>query len=263
MGQQILDVAIQAYGNRKGEKVHIPDVKHETLVGFSLEMITGALSKLDPEDPLNPLVNAIASGDIKGVVLFVGCSNYKVPQDANFLTMAKQLAIENVLVLATGCAAGAFAKQGLLSPSSTETLCGESLKGTLTAIGEAAGLGRPLPPVLHMGSCVDNARPLRLLYALANKLGVDLDQLPVIASAPEPMSEKAIAIGTGAVALGVTVHLGLSPPVLGGKIVTKILTETTKDVLGSHFFVEPDPVVASSKIVEMIAEKRVKLGLGR
>jgi len=93
------------------------------------------------------------------------------------------------------------------------------------------------------------------------RLNVDVDQLPVVASAPEAMTEKSVAIGTWAVALGLTTHLGVVPPVLGGKIVTKILTETAKDLLGAHFIVEPDPIFAYQKIKETFTEKRIALGL--
>ena len=164
-------------------------------------------------------------------------------------------------MLATGCAAGAFAKRGFLSPEATEEICGDKLKNVLKELGNVAGLERPLPPVWHMGSCVDNTRVARLVFAIANKLNVDLDQLPVVASAPEAMSEKAVAIGMWAVALGLTTHLGVVPPILGGKVVTKILTETLKDLLGACFIVESDPTAAYQAIRETLTEKRIGLGL--
>ncbi len=104
--------------------------------------------------------------------------------------MAKGLARRNVLLLATGCGAGAFARHGLLTPQATLEYTGEGLKAVLTAVGEAAGLGGPLPLVLHMGSCVDNSRAADVAVAVANKLGVDLDKLPVVASAPEATRKR-------------------------------------------------------------------------
>jgi carbon-monoxide dehydrogenase catalytic subunit len=259
--RRILALAIEAFQERDPSVVNIPDIKQETLVGFSVEAILSLLAKMAPDDPLQPLVDRIVSGDIYGVVLFAGCNNFKVAQDASFIELAEKLAADNVLLLATGCAAGAFAKRGLLSPGATEDICGQQLAQVLTALGHVAGLERPLPPVWHMGSCVDNSRPARLAFALANKLGVDIDQLPVVASAPEAMSEKAVAIGTGAVALGLTTQLGVIPPVLGGKIVTKVLTETLGDLLGATFIVEPDPALAYQRIKETLTERRVGLGL--
>jgi carbon-monoxide dehydrogenase catalytic subunit len=165
------------------------------------------------------------------------------------------------LLLATGCGAGAFARHGLLTPQATEDYAGPGLKAVLTAVGQAAGLDGPLPLVLHMGSCVDNSRAADVAVAVANKLGVDLDKLPVVASAPEPTSEKAIAIGTWAVAAGLPTHVGVVPPVLGSPAVTKVLTETAKDLFGGYFIVQTDPAVAAEKLLEAIQERRAGLGL--
>ena len=258
---KILDTAVQCFRKRDPKKVDIPNVKCETLVGFSPEAILSLLAKINPGDPLQPLIERIVSGDIYGIVLFAGCNNYKVVQDSSFISIAEKLAADNVLMLATGCAAGAFAKRGFLSPEATEEICGDKLKNVLKELGNVAGLERPLPPVWHMGSCVDNTRVARLVFAIANKLNVDLDQLPVVASAPEAMSEKAVAIGMWAVALGLTTHLGVVPPILGGKVVTKILTETLKDLLGARFIVESDPNAAYQAIRETLTEKRIGLGL--
>jgi carbon-monoxide dehydrogenase catalytic subunit len=259
--RQILRTAIEAFKKRDPAKVDIPGIKQETLVGFSCEAVVDALAKVSPDDPLAPLVQAIADGDIYGVVLFAGCNNYKVPQDSSFLTIAEKLAADNILMVATGCAAGAFAKRGFFSPNATTEICGEKLQALLAKLGNAAGLDRPLPPVWHMGSCVDNSRAARLAFALAAHLNVDVDQLPIVASAPEAMSEKSVAIGTWAVALGLTTHLGVVPPIMGGKAVTKVLTETVRELLGAAFIVEPDPAAAAERIKETITEKRVGLQL--
>ncbi|MCI5146735.1 MAG: carbon monoxide dehydrogenase, partial [Candidatus Electrothrix sp. AR3] len=119
----------------------------------------------------------------------------------------------------------------------------------------------PWPPVLHMGSCVDNPRAVDVAVAVANKLGVDLNQLPVVASAPESITEKAVAIGTWAVASGLPTHLGVVPPVLGSALVTETLTSTVKDLLGGYFIVEPDPTKAAEALLAVIDERRAGLGL--
>jgi len=231
------------------------------VAGFSTEAIVGALSKVDAEDPLKPLIDNIVNGNILGVCLFAGCNNVKVPQDSAFVAMAKELAAQNVLLLATGCGAGAFARHGLLTPDATNEYAGDGLKAVLTAVGQAAGLDGPLPLILHMGSCVDNSRPVDVAVAIANKLGVDVDKLPVVASAPEATTEKAISIGTWAVAAGLPTHVGVVPPVLGSATVSKVLTETAKDLFGGYFIVETDPAAAASKLVEAIKERRAGLGL--
>ncbi len=259
--RQIIRLAIDAYKKRDPRKVNIPNHTSTAIAGFSTETIVGALAAVNKDDPLKPLIDNIVNGNIQGVCLFAGCNNVKVTQDANFVTMAKELARQNVLLLATGCGAGAFARHGLLTSEATNEYAGDGLKTVLTAVGQAAGLNAPLPLVLHMGSCVDNTRAADVAVAVANKLGVDLDKLPVVASAPEATTEKAVAIGTWAVAAGLPVHVGVVPPVLGGPLVTKVLTETTKDLFGGYFIVETDPIAAASKLYGAIQERRKGLGL--
>ena len=259
--QDIIRRAIAAYGRRNGAGVNIPPYTSPAVAGFTTEAIVGALSKVDAKDPLKPLIDNIVNGNIMGVCLFAGCNNVKVPQDSAFVAIAKELAAQNVLLLATGCGAGAFARHGLLTPDATNEYAGDGLKAVLTAVGQAAGLDGPLPLILHMGSCVDNSRPVDVAVAIANKLGVDVDKLPVVASAPEAATEKAIAIGTWAVAAGLPTHVGVVLPVLGSATVTKVLTETVKDLFGGYFIVETDPAAAASKLMEAIRERRAGLGL--
>ncbi|MHB8843683.1 MAG: anaerobic carbon-monoxide dehydrogenase catalytic subunit [Nitrospirota bacterium] len=258
---QIISAAIDAFKRRDPKKIAIPDVSSQAIVGFSTETILGALSMVNKDDPLKPLIDNIVSGNIYGVCLFAGCNTVKVTQDANYVAMIKELAKKNVLILATGCASGAFARHGFMTPEATNKYAGAGLKAVLTAVGRAAGLGGPLPLVLHMGSCVDNSRAADVAVAVANKLGVDLHQLPVVASAPEAVTEKAVAIGTWAVAAGLPTHLGVVPPVLGSKVVTQVLTSTAKDLFGGWFIVEPDPVKASGLLLSAMAERRRGLGL--
>lgn len=258
---QIISAAIDAFKKRDPKKIAIPDVSSKAIVGFSTETIVGALSMVNKEDPLKPLIDNIVSGNIYGVCLFAGCNTVKVTQDANYVAMIKELAKKNVLILATGCASGAFARHGFMTPEATNKYAGPGLKAVLTAVGQAAGLGGPLPLVLHMGSCVDNSRAADVAVAVANKLGVDLHQLPVVASAPEAVTEKAVAIGTWAVAAGLPTHLGVVPPVLGSAVVTQVLTSTVKDLFGGWFIVEPDPVKASGLLLSAMAERRRGLGL--
>jgi carbon-monoxide dehydrogenase catalytic subunit len=148
-----------------------------------------------------------------------------------------------------------------MTPEATEKYAGTSLAKVLSAIGQAVGLGAPLPPCLHMGSCVDNSRIFNLLTVLASKLGVDISDLPVAASAPEAMTEKALAIGTCAVSLGLLVHVGVIPPVVGSKTVTEVLTAKAEDIIGGKVVVEPDPEKAAKLIIDHIKSKRKKLGI--
>ena len=259
--RKIILTAIDTYKKRDPKKISIPSATSTAVVGFSTEAIVAALSVVNKEDPLKPLIDNIVAGNIYGVCLFAGCNTVKVTQDANYIAMIKDLAKKNVLILATGCASGAFARHGMMTGEATEKYAGDGLKAVLTAVGNAAGLGGPLPLVLHMGSCVDNSRAADVAVAVANKLGVDLNMLPVVASAPEAVTEKAVAIGTWAVAAGLPTHLGVVPPVLGSKLVTQVLTSTAKDLFGGYFIVETDPVKASDRLLSAISERRKGLGL--
>jgi len=259
--QEIVRKAIANFAKREAHQVQIPDCKSKVVAGFSLEAIVEALAKVNGEDPLKPLVDNIANGNILGAVATVGCNNVKVTHDYIHIELVKELLKNNVLVVATGCSAHALAKAGFLNGEATEKYAGDGLKAILTAVGEAAGLGGPLPPVLHMGSCVDNSRIGDLVTALAKYLKVDTAALPVAASAPEPQHEKALSIGVWAVAMGITVHLGVVPPVLGSKPITEMLTGGLTEVVGGKFYVEADPVKAAAGLIADIRAKRAKLGL--
>ncbi|WP_421903395.1 anaerobic carbon-monoxide dehydrogenase catalytic subunit [Maridesulfovibrio sp.] len=259
--REIVTLSIEAFKKRDPKRINIPKVKETAIVGFSVEAIIGALTHVNAKDPLKPLIDAIVSGEIKGVALFAGCNNVKVKQDHAYRTMVKELLKRDVLVLATGCGAGAYAKDGMMTQNAAEEYAGKSLLGVLTAVGTAAGLGGPLPPVLHMGSCVDNSRAVQLASALANALDKDLSDLPVVASAPELMSEKAVAIGSWAVALGLPTHVGVMPQITGAPGVVKALTEDVKDIFGGFFIPETDPVKAADKLYDEILERRKSLGL--
>jgi carbon-monoxide dehydrogenase catalytic subunit len=258
---EIFDIAIENFKRRKDKPVNIPDITTPVVSGFSVEAIVAALSKVNAKDPLKPLIDNIAAGNIRGVCLFAGCNNVKVKQDQNFITMARRLLKENVLVVATGCGAGALMRHGFMDPANVDEMCGEGLKAVLTAIGEANDLGGPLPPVIHLGSCVDNSRAVALAVAVASYLGVDTDKIPVVASAAEAVSEKAVSIGAYAVAAGLPTHVGVMLPVLGSPAVTEVLTDKVKDLTGGYFIVDLDPETAADKLLAAIDERRAGLGL--
>jgi carbon-monoxide dehydrogenase catalytic subunit len=259
IAQRIVRIAIDNYKNREDARVEIPDIKEKAIVGFSVESILGVLKKIDGQDPLKPLIDNIANGNISGVVAVVGCNNPKVKHDFMHLRIAEELVRRNILVIATGCAAIAHAKAGLMSPDGYKK-AGARLQEVLKALGQAAGL-EALPPVLHFGSCVDNSRIAVLLKALAEKLNVPIHKLPVAASAPEAATEKALSIGTWAVALGVTTHVNPVPRVTGSSIVTKLLTEDVEGLLGGRFMIGGDPEAVAHMLEEHIMKKRKGLGL--
>jgi carbon-monoxide dehydrogenase catalytic subunit len=247
IGKQIVRLAVEAFPNRNPERVRIPVEPVKMMAGFSVEAILGALGGTP-----KPLVDAIASGAIRGAVAVVGCNNPKIPQDYGHVELTRQLIEHDVLVIVTGCAAVANGKAGQMLPESA-ALAGPGLRPVCEALG--------IPPVLHMGSCVDNSRVLVLAGALANHLGVDIDQLPLAGAAPEWYSEKAVAIGAYVVASGVTTVLGVQPPIFGSPHVVDLLANGLEGVVGAKFAVEPDPAKAALIIRRHIEAKRQALGL--
>lgn len=259
--KQVLELAINNFAKRPN-KVHLPPYSPEdVLAGFSVETCVGVLSKINAGNPLQPLIENIANGNIYGVCLVASCNSPKLTTDDTYNLLVRELNKNNVLVLATGCAAGACGRGGMLKTEATGRYAGEKLKAVLTALGDVAGLGQPLPPVWHMGSCVDNSRAINLASALCTALDVQFKDLPVVASAAEAVTEKAVSIGSGAVALGFPVHVSVVPPVLGSPVVSKLLTVDIKDLTGGYFIVEPDPIKAANQMLGIITEKRKALKL--
>ena len=239
-------MAVEAYSRRDPLKVEIPSKPVSITSGFSNEAILGALGGT-PE----PLVQALAAGKVRGVVGIVGCNNPKLKHDHVHVNLAKELMKRDILVLATGCATVAMGKAGLLEPEAASQ-AGAGLAEVCRALG--------IPPVLHVGSCVDNSRILHLCAVLANYAGLDISDLPVAASAPEWYSEKAAAIGLYAVASGVYTHLGLPPHILGSSMITTLALKGLDDVFGACFAVESGPLQAAELIDGRIKAKRLALG---
>ncbi len=245
--KEIVRMAIENFPNRNPDRVKIPSKPVKMMAGFSEEAIRKALG-----GSYKPLIDAIVSGKIKGAAGVVGCNNPKVKQDYSHVTLGKELIKRNILVLETGCAAIASGKAGLLLPEAAD-LAGEGLKSVCKALG--------IPPVLHMGSCVDCSRILVLAANIAKELGVGIEDLPVVGSAPEWYSQKAISIGSYVVSSGITTHLGIPPKIFGSPNVVDLVTDKLRGFLNATFFVEPDPVKAADKIEAEIDRKRKALGI--
>ncbi len=247
IGKDIVKEAIESYGNRNPDRISIPNHPVKLMTGFSAEAILEALG-----GTVKPLIDAITTGKIRGIAAIVGCNNPKIKQDYNHVTITKRLIANNILVVQTGCAAMANGKAGLLVPEAADQ-AGDGLKEIVKALG--------IPPVLHMGSCVDISRILNVVAVVAKELNVDMSDLPVAAAAPEWMTEKAVAIGAYVVASGIFTVLGTIPPVLGSGNVTELLTQGLEGVVGATFAVEPDPEKAAELIINHIDKKRETLGL--
>jgi carbon-monoxide dehydrogenase catalytic subunit len=248
--------AIANFKRRDAAKVAIPKVSQPLVAGFSVPAIKYMLGGTFRAS-FRPLNDAIIQGRIKGIAGIVGCNNPKLKTDAYINTLTRALIEREVIVLKTGCAAIASAKAGLLTPESAMELAGPGFREVCEAVG--------IPPVLHMGSCVDNSRLLEAAteVVLEGGLGDDLSEVPAVGVAPEWMSEKAIAIGCYFVASGVDVILGHPFHTGGSENVTRFLNQETRELFGASFHVCTEPHQAADAIMEIINRKRERLGLNR
>lgn len=251
IAKEILRTAIDNFPNRG--KASIPDVQDRLVAGFSHEYIAYMLGG-SLRESFRPLNDAIMAGRIRGAAGVVGCNNARVTHDDPHLYIVKELIKNDVLVVTTGCNAIACAKQGLLTAEVMDH-CGPGLREICQTIG--------IPPVLHMGSCVDNTRILTVLAQCATEggLGDDISDLPVAGFAPEWMSEKAISIGMYFVGSGVTTWMGVDSPVKGSEEVVRLIEDGWREKVGAAFYFEPDPKKAVEDSLAHIDAKRKALKL--
>jgi carbon-monoxide dehydrogenase catalytic subunit len=254
--KSLIKMAIDNFENRDSSKVSIPSVSQPLVAGFSVEAIK-YMQGGTFRSSFRPLNDAIIQGRIKGVVGVVGCNNPRSKLDSYINILTKELIKNNVLVLKTGCAAIASAKEGILIPEAALKEAGKGLREVCEAIG--------IPPVLHMGSCVDNSRILEAATEIVREggLGVDLSQIPAVGVAPEWMSEKAVAIGCYFVASGIDVILGHPFHITGSDKVEEFMNKETKELFGASFHVCQDPHHAFDRIMDILDASREKLGINK
>ncbi len=246
--EELIRLAIENFKKREGKGVHVTERRQDAMVGFSIESILQALG-----GSLDPLLDAIKSGQIKGVTALVSCSTLKNgPQDSMTVEVARELIKRDILVLGMGCGNAALQVAGLESLEAQE-LAGDGLKAVCKALG--------VPPVLSFGTCTDTGRLAQLITAVADALGVDVPALPIAATAPEYMEQKATIDALFAVAFGVYTHVAPLPPVSGGAELVKLLTQDVEDITGGKLAVEADARAAADGIEAHILEKRKALGI--
>jgi anaerobic carbon-monoxide dehydrogenase catalytic subunit len=251
--KQIVRRAIDNYPNRGA--VRIPDVKSNVVPGFSHEYIA-YMQGGQYRASFRPLNDAIATGRIRGVAAVVGCNNPNNTQDKAHMDVISELLMNDVLVVSTGCGAIAAGKYGyLLGEAAFEGKTGPGLREVCEAIG--------IPPVLHMGSCVDNSRILTVLTQMATEggLGEDISDIPAVGLAPEWMSEKALAIAAYAAASGAYVMMGVNSPIGFSDEVTRILSEGWEEMYGGKLEFVADSAEVVRRSLEHIDKKRAALKL--
>ena len=254
--KEIVKMAVDNFKNR-GENQYIPTTKQKATVGYSCEAIIKQLdtvtnSQVDVMGTYKPLVECLKSGVLRGAVGIVGCNNPKVRPDHSHIEIMKELLRNDIIIVATGCSAQAAAKAGLLSKEAKE-ICGAGLR----RVCELADI----PPVLHMGSCVDISRILLLVTGIAKDWGVDITDLPIIGCAPEWMSEKAVAIANYVIGTGVDTYLGIEPQVKGSSQMMELITEGTRKMVGAGFIINKDPDALVKSMIDGIEAKRTALNI--
>ena len=253
IAKEIVRMGIDNFPNRERDKVHIPKEVNRLVAGFSHEYINYALGGFY-RGSFRPLNDAVIQGRLRGVAGVVGCNNARTRHDYSHEYITRELIKNDVLVAMTGCGAIAAAKYGLLSPEAAK-YAGPGLREICETVG--------IPPVLHVGSCVDNARILTVLSQMATEggLGEDIADLPAVGFAPEWMSEKAISIASYFVGSGLYTIMGSESPVANSPIVDRFISEDWEQRIGGKLEFISDPEEAVRRALEHIDKKRAALGL--
>ena len=255
--RNIVRTAVENFVNRNKDLVYIPQLKQKATVGYSTEAIVKVLdgvtnSQVDVTGTTKPLIECITSGVLRGAAAMVGCNNPRVRADHAHIELMKKLIANDVIVILSGCSAQAAARAGLMDKEA-KNLCGAGLK----RVCELADI----PPVLHMGSCVDISRMMVLASQIAKDSGLNISQLPLVGCAPEWMSEKAVSIGNYVVATGIDTFLGVDPQVSGSDQMVWWLTEGIRDWVEAAYTVETDIEKLGDAMLARIEEKRAALGI--
>ncbi len=255
VAREIVRIAVENFPNRNPGKVDIPEETMDLVAGFTAEYVFRLLGgRFRPS--YRPLNNGIIEGRLRGVAGVVGCCNPNYqPVDFGHTTLVKELIRNDVLVVQTGCSAIACAKEGLLVPEAALQYAGKGLQEICEAVG--------IPPVLHLGSCVDNSRILIACCEILREggLGEDISDLPVAGAAPEWMSEKAVSIGMYVVGSGIFTVFGHPLPVMGSEAVTEYLTKGMEKDFGATWAFEKDPREMARLMIEHMNRKRDELKL--
>jgi len=253
--RRIVKIAIDNFENRSAE-VMIPKHKATQIAGFGVESIKYHLGGTFRGSYFT-LNDNIINGRIRGVAGVVGCNNARTKHNEAHITVVKELIKNDVIVLTTGCNGIACAMEGLLTPETAQVFCGPGLAEVCEVVG--------IPPVLHLGSCVDNSRILLAATEVvkAGGLGSDIRDLPAAGSAPEWMSEKAISIGHYFVASGVYTVFGVHMPLDGAPVFKNYLYNELERIYGGMWDCEPDPVKHARKMIDHIDKKRRELGIDK
>lgn len=244
LAEKIVMRAIESFEARRGIPVYIPPYEVDAEVGFSVEYVCKRFGSMQP------LADALREGKILGIVNMVGCSNPKVLYEKATVDVADVLLKNNVLILTNGCAAFPLMKLGYCNVSALDKV-GDSMREFLTP---------DLPPVWHVGECIDNTRSTGIFAGVAGASGHKICEMPYAFTSPEWGNEKGLDAALGFRLMGINSYHCVEAPIYGSKNVIEFLKEGTKETLGSAMHVDVDPVALGNKIVEDIKAKRRALG---
>ena len=244
LARKILLRGIESFEARKGTPVYIPPYEVTAEVGFSVEYLCKKYGSFAP------IAQAIKEGKILGIVNMVGCNNPKVPFERCIVDVADKLLENNVIILSNGCASYPLMKLGFCE------------KGASSKAGKELQefLGDDLPPVWHVGECIDNTRSSGIMNGIASALGLTINDMPFAFSSPEWSNEKGIDAALGFRLLGVSSYHCVEAPIFGSKNIIEFLKEGTMETLGSRMVVNVDPKQLAQQIIDDMKEKRKKLG---
>ena len=251
MADKLIDLSIENFKKRKERKIvaMVPKKTQKAIAGFSTEAVLGALG-----NKLEPLVDVISAGKIKGIVALANCSTLRNgPQDSMTINLTKELIKKDILVVSGGCGNHALEVAGLCTVEAANEMAGEGLKEVCNML--------KIPPVLSFGTCTDTGRISMLVTALADHLDVDVSELPIAVTAPEWMEQKATIDGIFALAYGTFTHLSPTPFMTGAPELVKLLTEDAEGVTGGKIALGDDPKEVADNIEAHIIKKRKGLGL--
>lgn len=248
---EIIDEIIEAYKERRG------NVEFNLMPEHGNDHTLTGVSELSLKDFLGgnwkPLIDLIVAGEIKGIAGVVGCSNLTAGgHDVLSVELTKELIAKDILVLTAGCSSGGIENCGLMTPEAAK-LAGPKLRAVCEKLN--------IPPVLNFGPCLAIGRLEIVATELAEAIGIDIPQLPLVLSAAQWLEEQALADGCFGLALGLPLHLGLPPFVTGSKTVTKVLTEDMKELTGGQVIINADAKESADILEKIIEEKRSALNI--
>ena len=244
LAEKIVRRGIESFEDRKGIPVYIPPYEVTAEVGFSVEYLNRRFGSF------RPIAEAIRDGRILGIVNMVGCNNPKVPYERCIADVAKVLIQNNVIILSNGCASYPLMKLGYCAKDANQ-LAGDSLREFLEP---------DLPPVWHVGECIDNTRSSGIMVGIAAALGQKLPDMPYAFTSPEWSNEKGVDAALAFRLMGISSYHCVEAQIFGSQNVIEFLKQGTEETLGSHMVVNVDPVRLGQQIVEDMKAKRKKLG---